>query len=143
MTLSPLSGDQHEPIIVLAEDEILIRFDAADVLRDAGMTVLEAGNGAEALDLLRSDLPITALVTDITMPGEPDGLALADMARVLRPGLPVLLASALVPADPGPSRTLRKPYSASQLLTCVNSMLEEEWRTGKGPGEQGSSDRAC
>lgn len=112
------------PAILLVEDEILIRYDAAEILREAGMGVLEAGNGQEALSVLNSGVGIDLLVTDINMPGAPDGLALAALARELRPGLPVLLATARPPGDPGGVHVLAKPYGAAELLGMVSRILE-------------------
>jgi len=143
MTRTPPTGDTPPPVVLVVEDEILIRFDAAEVLREEGLTVVEASNGAEALDLLRSGLPVAVLVTDINMPGEPDGLALAALARELHPGLPILIASAVAPAEPGVLRTLRKPYAASQLLSVVTDMLEEGWHTAKERAGGKRKGQAC
>jgi len=142
MSRTSSKGDTPAPLVLVVEDEVLIRFDAAEALRDEGLAVIEASNGAEALDLLRSGLPIAMLVTDITMPGEPDGLRLAALARELHPGLPVLLASAVAPAESGFLRTLRKPYVASQLLSMVAAMLEEGWHTAKYLAAERRDDRA-
>jgi CheY-like chemotaxis protein len=77
-------------LILVVEDDDDVRGFAANVLRDQGYDVLEAVNGGVALVLLEQDLPIDLLFTDIVMPGEPDGVALAERARELRPNLPVL-----------------------------------------------------
>jgi len=121
------------PVVLLVEDEIMIRMADAEALRDAGICVIEAGSGAEALPVLSSSLALDLLVTDITMPGEPDGLALAAFCRQHRPGLPILLASARLPApgDPRADRMLAKPYAFSELLSAVKDMLGSAWQTTK------------
>lgn len=116
-------------MILLVEDEILIRLANAESLRDAGYTVFEAASGTEALDLLKSGLPIDLLVTDISMPGALDGLEMAAAARVLFPQLPVILASARLPevCDGIASRMIAKPYDVPELLSVVNELIEATW----------------
>ena len=72
---------QTTPFVIVVEDDALIRMVAADVLADAGFTVIEAGHAGEALALLEAHASgIHVLFTDIQMPGAMDGLALAHYA---------------------------------------------------------------
>ena len=64
-------------VILLVEDEVLVRMVAADVLEDAGFTVLESTNAEEALTLLETRPDVQVLFTDVNMPGALDGLGLA------------------------------------------------------------------
>ena len=64
-------------VILLVEDEVLVRMVAADVLEDAGFTVLESTNAEEALRLLETRSDVQVLFTDVNMPGALDGLGLA------------------------------------------------------------------
>ena len=99
--------------VVLAEDEPLIRILIADVMREAGFEVMEAGHAEEALGHLRSrPATIHLLFTDIHMPGQMNGHALAfDVARVW-PHIALLVTSGEPPVErlPPGSSFLKKPY---------------------------------
>ncbi len=118
------------PVVLLVEDEIFIRIASAEWLRDEGFVVIEAANGPEALAILRSGREIDLLATDITMPGEPDGLELASIARKIHPGLPILLVSARLPeaGAPAADRLLAKPYQLPELVSTIQEMIEPSWR---------------
>jgi CheY-like chemotaxis protein len=81
--------------VLLVEDEFLISEWVAESLEERGFAVRCAGNAAEALRHLNS-APVDVLFTDINLPGEMDGLALARRARELLPDLPVVYASGRV-----------------------------------------------
>lgn len=80
-------------VVLLVEDEFLIRCDLADELRLLGYRVIEAGNADEAIEILRSTARIDLVVTDVRMPGLRDGVDVAQAAREERPGLRVILMS--------------------------------------------------
>ncbi|HJQ57597.1 MAG TPA: response regulator, partial [Vineibacter sp.] len=93
------------------------------MVEDLGHTVIGASSGRRALDLLRNGRAIDLLMTDQAMPGM-SGIELADAARQLRPGLPILLASgyAELPADSDLPR-LSKPYDQDQLAAQIARLL--------------------
>ena len=62
--------------VLIVEDETLIRILCADVFREAEYEVIEAKNGDQALDVLRSAIPVIAIVSDIRMSGSTHGMAL-------------------------------------------------------------------
>lgn len=69
---------QSAPEILVVEDNLLLRFDLADRLRDLGYVVREASHARQAIDILEACSAIRAVITDIEMPGSAmDGLALA------------------------------------------------------------------
>jgi CheY-like chemotaxis protein len=75
-------GPDATPIrVLLAEDEFLLRMDAADNLRQIGWEVIEVSSADEAMDLLRYGVEFDLLLTDIDMPGQANGL---DLARHVR-----------------------------------------------------------
>ncbi len=81
-------------VVLVVEDEWLIRDTVVAVLAQAGFRVLEADQGETALATLQERGPaIDLLFTDIRMPGRLDGLELARRARALLPGLAILVAS--------------------------------------------------
>jgi len=109
--------------VLVVEDEMLIRILATDSLRESGFTVLEAGNATEALRILDERDDVDVLVTDISMPGPIDGMALAELMRDRRPDLGLIITSGrgeLDPADlPNTSLYLAKPYLPRQLAAAV------------------------
>lgn len=116
------------PTILLVEDEVLIRLMIADELRSAGFYVLEASNADEAWEILESALPVDLLFTDIQMPGEMDGIALASRARARNPDLKLIITSgrhleAGVDAHIGAGEFVSKPYSLRALLAKIESLL--------------------
>src|SRR6266545_732479 len=90
-------GTEMPIIVLIVEDEALVRETAVDVLGDAGFQVLEAGNGHDALALLESNPDVRVLFTDLNMPGSMDGLMLAFMASVRWPHLALILSSGNMP----------------------------------------------
>jgi DNA-binding NtrC family response regulator len=79
-------------LLLLVEDDPLVRGTLVEGLEDAGFEVIEAEDAEEGLELLARRPDITALFTDINLPGA-DGFSLAHAARMIRPGLPVIYAS--------------------------------------------------
>jgi YesN/AraC family two-component response regulator len=80
----------------VVEDEVLIM--TANDLRTAGYSVLEAGNAAEALTLLKSNMPVDLVSTDIRMPGSLDRVKLASIIRELWPTMKIIVLSAYHPS---------------------------------------------
>ena len=119
----------HSPVILLVEDEVLLRFSTAELLRDEGYTVIEAADASEAVDLLTSGHPFHLVLTDVRMPGEMDGVALSHAAKKLRPYLPVALLSSHLPGDAthAGDRFLAKPYSSLELFELVRALVGPEW----------------
>jgi CheY-like chemotaxis protein len=110
--------------ILLVEDEMLVRELAFEDLTDAGFDVVTASDGDEAMGVLNDDLAFDLLFTDIKMPSSIDGRELAETAKRLIPGLPVIYASGL--ADIGPAdadeRYLPKPYRRETLLKLLEDL---------------------
>jgi PAS domain S-box-containing protein len=82
----------HETILI-AEDDPFVRSSVILRVEALGYRVVAAVNGQEALQRLRADPGIDMLFTDIVMPGGMSGWELAEQARRIRPGLPVLFTS--------------------------------------------------
>ena len=107
--------------ILVVDDEPLARLTTADMLRLGGFDVLEAGSGAQALELLADGYHVAAVVTDVRMPVL-DGVGLSHAIREAHPQIPVLFVSgdtfdaAELPAG---THYLRKPLNLRQLIACV------------------------
>jgi DNA-binding NtrC family response regulator len=80
--------------ILVAEDEFLVRAALVDCLEERGFNVLEAASAASAIQLIAySDFTVCAVVTDICMPGEIDGIGLMRWVHHNKPGIPVIVTS--------------------------------------------------
>lgn len=114
------------PVILVAEDEALIRMAVADSLRDAGFTVIEAANAAEALEAVRAGPKPDVLVTDITMPGQMDGLALATLLQRENPALSVIVTSAHIEGANAELRAdfVPKPYDPRAVVQSAMRALQ-------------------
>jgi CheY-like chemotaxis protein len=102
-------------IALVAEDEVLVRMVAADMLEDAGFRVIEVGDAQAALDYLVDSSDVTLLFTDIDMPGRMDGIGLAQEVARCWPHIAIMVCSGRVkpPAGALPTRAhfISKPYS--------------------------------
>lgn len=112
------------PVIVVAEDEPLIRLLVVDVLTDEGFTVIEAEHGDAAVGILEKQAAgIHLLFTDVHMPGTTDGIELAHHTDRNYPWIAVLVSSGKARPDdalfPVSSRFLPKPYRLGEVVTLV------------------------
>jgi CheY-like chemotaxis protein len=113
--------------VVVAEDEILIRILAVEVLADAGFDVIEVENAEEALATLQfRPSAIHLLFTDIHMPGKMSGLDLAHHVRRVWPHVALLIASGqdkpFPSALPDGSIFLTKPYNTDHVVMHAKSL---------------------
>jgi two-component system, response regulator PdtaR len=115
------------PVVLVVEDEPVLRMLAVEVVEEAGFIAIEARNADEAVILLESRTDIALLFTDINMPGSMDGLKLAHAARDRWPPIKILVVSGqqrLQSSDlPSNSCFFGKPYQASSLVEELRSMI--------------------
>lgn len=120
---------EDPPVVLLVEDEPLVRMTAADELEEAGFQVLEAANADVALAVLevRSE-EVQVLFTDVHMPGSMDGMELAE--QVHRRWSHVLLLISSGYARPHPDeipdhgRFMPKPYYGPTLVRHITEMMQ-------------------
>ena len=116
-----------KPVILLVEDDELIRMLVAEILRENEFDVLEAADGNAAMISVQGRPEIGCVFTDVRMPGEPDGFTLAKYIRRIRPDCPIVVTSghARPRAEDLDEGTcfVSKPYSSVQLLTLLNSVM--------------------
>jgi CheY-like chemotaxis protein len=122
------------PRVLLVEDELLISAMVADVLAEHGGEVHVAANARDALQYLTCGAPCDVLFTDINLPGGIDGTQLAQLARELRPDLPVVYASGVVAkigqlnAVPG-AIFVAKPYDPEKVWVLLQKCAAtQHWR---------------
>jgi len=120
---SDLGQPARRRVVLVVEDEVLIRGTIADHLRDGGYAVVEAANATEALDVLASGEAVDIVFSDVQMPGRMDGVSLARFILEHHPGIPVLLTS----GNPVPSASfIPKPYLVDDVASRIRRVLEED-----------------
>jgi CheY-like chemotaxis protein len=128
MTFDTLAGSRGT-VVVVAEDELLVRLAIIDALAYAGFEVVEAEHAAAALAHLQGrPAGIHALFTDVQMPGEMDGIALAHHTRQSWPWIVILVTSGKVISHrlPEGSRFLSKPYEADHVIRHLREMITDD-----------------
>jgi len=123
-----LTGLEPHARILVVDDDNQVRRYLVDSLRDFHYHVIDAANGAAALELLRAE-PVDLLIVDFVMPGM-NGAEVARAARELRPRLRILMVSGYadsvaVEAAIGSQRLLRKPFNVSELSAAVANVLQD------------------
>ena len=107
------------PVVLIVEDEFLLRMDAIDMIASAGFEALEAVNADEAIAILEARPDIAVVFTDIQMPGSMDGLKLARAVRGRWPPIKIVATSGQIDVKavdlPEGGRFLPKPYSPTQI----------------------------
>jgi CheY-like chemotaxis protein len=114
-------------VVLIVEDEMLLRMRAVAMVEDAGYTPLEALDAAEAVAILESRSDIALICTDIQMPGKMDGLALAHAVHERWPSIKIIVVSGrlkLTNIDLPPcSRFFGKPIEAGEMIAQIRSMI--------------------
>ena len=112
-------------LILVVEDEAIVRVCTAALLEDAGCKVIEAGDAEEALRAFETHAQVTTVFTDINMPGPINGLALAHKIFQMRPHVQLILTSGRgsPPEDemPAGGHFLPKPYDCQQLTALIRA----------------------
>ena len=93
MTVPSQRPARPSTTILVVEDDVLIRMDLADYLRECGYHVIEASNADEAMAVLQSGREVGVALADVQMPGSMDGFGLARWVRANRPNTKVILTS--------------------------------------------------
>lgn len=112
---------------LIVDDEPLIRMDMADLLRDHGYEVWEAGSVSEALGILeQSAAAFAGMVTDVNMPGTRNGMVLANHVRAVWPHIRVVVVSAgrrpITGELPGDTPFIPKPWRPEQVSMAIGQL---------------------
>jgi len=122
-----LEQPRSRALILLVEDEPLVRMVGADLLEEAGFEVLEASNGDEALSVLETRPDVRVLFTDINMPGSLDGLELAQLVHRRWPEVGLLVTSGRLQLHsddiPDNGHFVPKPYEPASVIRQLRAML--------------------
>jgi CheY-like chemotaxis protein len=109
------------PVVLVVEDDWLLRLLAVEIVEDAGLVAVEAANADEAIVILERRVDIALILTDVDMPGTMDGLKLAHAVRRRWPPIKIIIVSGkthLPDADlPTDTRFFSKPYSVPNMIS--------------------------
>ena len=124
-----LAGDAtSRPVVLIVEDDTLLRMHAAEMIEEAGFSVLEASNADEAIKLLETRLDIAVMFTDIDMPGSMNGLKLAHAVANRWPPVRIVATSGhfqMRDGDlPAGGLFIAKPYLSHQILSTLRDLAK-------------------
>ena len=115
------------PVVLVVEDEPLLRWNTVAVIEEAGFEVVEAANAIEAISILEKRLDIRIVFTDVQMPGSMNGLRLAHLISTRWPPIRIIATSGrfrLRHDDlPQGGRYLSKPYATSELTGMLHELI--------------------
>jgi two-component system, response regulator PdtaR len=116
----------EKPVILVVEDEAVVRLMAIIVAEESGFEALSAATADEAIKILESRSDIRLVFTDVNMPGSMNGLRLAHAVRGRWPPVELLVTSAvgnITAKDlPQRGRFLPKPYDVAKLSEAFQEM---------------------
>ena len=125
-----MSSAVRHPLILVVDDNGVLRMHAAELLKEAGYEVLEAGDTATALGFLETRSDIRLLFTDVQLSAGRDGLSLAQQVREQWPDILLLITSGgakiMDESIPHEARFLTKPYSNREVLGHVDAMIKNQ-----------------
>jgi two-component system, response regulator PdtaR len=123
--MQPKAGAR--PVVLIVEDEILLRLHAREVIEDGGFDVVEAKNADDAISILEQRNDVVLIFTDINMPGSMDGLKLTHFVKDRWPPIKIIATSghARITADdlPEGSHFVPKPYQPTQIANAIHQLV--------------------
>ncbi|MBI6699053.1 PAS domain-containing protein [Pseudomonas syringae] len=127
---TPVEFTESGETILIVDDEPTVRMLLTDALGDLGYTLIEASDSLAGLKLLRSDVHIDLLITDVGLPGGMNGRQMADAGREVRPHLKTLFITgyaenaAIGDEQLGPGmKVLTKPFAIDVLASRVQELM--------------------
>ncbi len=121
-----MKPETKTPIVLVAEDEVMVRQLSVCELEDAGYRVIEAADAGQAIAILETGVAVDVLFTDVNMPGGMDGIGLARLVHSRWPEVRLIITSgrADIPEEdlPEEGRFIRKPYRLSEMSEMVGRM---------------------
>lgn len=119
-------------IVLVVEDEPLLRMMAIDLVENAGFEAVEARNANEAVQILETRTDIRIVFTDVDMPGGMDGLKLAASIRDRWPPIEIIITSGMRWVDenmiPAHTKFFAKPYDTVKVTNMLHLMASHSYR---------------
>ncbi|PDT86865.1 two-component system response regulator [Bradyrhizobium sp. Y36] len=115
----------HGTCVLVVEDEPMLLLMASDIVEDAGLHPLLAGNADEAIRILEARQDVCVVFTDVRMPGSMDGVRLAIAVRERWPPIKLLVVSGHLikgPELPDGARFFRKPYPSEAIISTLREL---------------------
>jgi len=123
--MQPKAGPR--PVVLIVEDEILVRLNAVEVIEGRGFEAIEASNADEAISILEQRNDIGLIFTDIDMPGSMDGVKLAHFVKDRWPPIKIIATSghAKITANDLPQgvRFMPKPYKVTEVADTIHQLI--------------------
>jgi CheY-like chemotaxis protein len=118
--------ESKRPVVLIVEDELLLRMDAVDMVGAAGFEAIEAATADEAIEILEARPDISVVFTDIQIPGSMDGLKLARAIRGRWPPIKIVATSGRLNVSeidlPEGGRFVPKPYSPREITGLLREL---------------------
>jgi CheY-like chemotaxis protein len=115
-------------VVLVVEDEPLLRMMAVDMVEDAGFEAVEAADATQAVEILERRLDIRVVFTDIDMPRGMDGMKLAACIRDRWPPIDIILTSGHVGSRdlklPARAVFFSKPYRTDEVVAMMHKMAD-------------------
>jgi CheY-like chemotaxis protein len=120
------SENKARSVVLIVEDEVLLRMLLAEQLRRAGYPVVEAANAHEAIELLRHSPDVKLVISDVRMPGSVDGVELARRVKSDYPDIKVMLASGHLSSIDWVAHDgyFRKPYQFKKMIEHIRMLMD-------------------
>jgi CheY-like chemotaxis protein len=120
-------GASKRPVVLIVEDETLVRLNAVEMIETDGFEVIEATSADDAILILGQRNDIRLIFTDIDMPGSMDGLKLAHFVKGRWPPIKIIATSGHAKITeselPEGSRFLAKPYAAATITRAIHQLI--------------------
>ncbi len=114
---------QSQPLVLVVEDEPLVRLDIALAFVDAGFSVIEVPDAEGAVELLDSGRHIGLIFTDVELQGDMNGLELAGLVKSRWPQIPVLITSGRVAVtETAGDCFIPKPYEPRAVISQAREL---------------------
>lgn len=114
-------------VVLVVEDEFLLRLHATDIVEEAGFTAIAVANADEAVAILEARDDIVVLFTDVRMPGSMDGLELAHAVRNRWPPIKIVIVSGHLQVDeidlPDQCRFYGKPFETTAVIAELRMLM--------------------
>jgi CheY-like chemotaxis protein len=125
--MMPLDHSLLPHVVLVVEDEMMLRMRVVDMVEDAGFLPVEAVDADEAMAVLQSRNDIALMLTDVQMPGSMNGLELAHAVHERWPPIKIILASGQLKLSaseiPLDSRFFGKPLQSAEIIAEMQEML--------------------
>ena len=138
MSISGKALDGTGTVVLVVEDEAIIRMSLVWELEDAGFVVLEAKNAEVAMALITDRSDIVVVVTDVRMPGSVDGLGLAAWMREHAASVPIVVTAAvaelpdIAAINPAIAQIIAKPYRSQEVVALVREVSSRAFMNHPG-----------